>query len=129
MNEDAELNEIPARISHDERGLLAAIEFAAVPFEVQRVFWITDVTPGSSRAGHAHRTCEQFLFCITGTVTATVIDANRNMYARTLTIGDTLHLPPLHWLELSNFSAGSVLGVLASQPYDRAEYIEDISQL
>lgn len=129
MNNNARLNEIPARVNNDRRGLLAAIEFSAVPFDVQRVFWITDVTPGSTRAGHAHRTCEQFLFCITGTITATVTDSDKNTYTRTLNIGDTLHLPPLHWLVLSNFSEGSVLGVLASQPYDRDEYIEDISQL
>ena len=129
MNDSARSNETPARVNRDERGLLAAIEFSQVPFSVQRIFWITDVTPGSDRAGHAHRTCEQFLFCARGSVTATVTGVDRSNYSRTLTLGETLHLPPLHWLVLSSFSEGAVLGVLASQPYDRSEYIEDLSQL
>ena len=129
MNDSAKRQEIPARVNRDDRGLLAAIEFGQVPFTVQRVFWITDVTPGSDRAGHAHRTCEQFLFCARGSVTATVTGADRSTYTRTLALGETLHLPPLHWLVLSDFSEGAVLGVLASQPYDRSEYIEDLSQL
>lgn len=129
MNHDAKLNETPALVNRDDRGVLAAIEFTSVPFSVKRIFWITDVTPGSSRAGHAHRTCEQFLFCVNGSITATVTDRHGDTYSRTLTIGDTLHLPPFHWLELSHFSEGSVLGVLASQHYDRSEYIEDLSQL
>lgn len=123
------MGEEAARVNRDERGFLAAIEFNAVPFEVKRIFWITEVTPGSRRAGHAHRTCEQFLFCVRGSITATVTDAGRRTYSRTLTTGETLYLPPLNWLELSNFSEGSVLGVLASQHYDRSEYIEDLSQL
>lgn len=129
MNADARLGENAARVNRDERGVLAAIEFNAVPFEVKRIFWITEVTPGSSRAGHAHRTCEQFLFCVRGSITATVTDSARNTYSRTLATGETLYLPPLNWLELSDFSQGSVLGVLASQHYDRSEYIEDLSQL
>lgn len=129
MNESARNNEVPARVNRDERGLLAAIEFSQVPFAVRRIFWITDVTPGSDRAGHAHRTCEQFLFCARGSVTATVTGADHSTYSRTLGLGETLHLPPLNWLVLSNFSEGAVLGVLASEPYDRSEYIEDPSQL
>ena len=129
MNESARRNEAPARVNRDERGLLAAIEFSQVPFTVRRIFWITDVTPGSDRAGHAHRTCEQFLFCARGSVTAVVTGADGTTYSRTLALGETLHLPPLHWLVLSDFSEGAVLGVLASQPYDRSEYIEDMSQL
>jgi hypothetical protein len=46
-----------------------------------------------------------------------------------MSAGTTLHLPPLHWLELSAFSENAVLGVLASQPYDRNEYITDYEEL
>jgi hypothetical protein len=38
-------------------------------------------------------------------------------------------LPPLHWLELMNFSRDAVLGVLASEPYDKDEYINSLEEL
>jgi hypothetical protein len=46
-----------------------------------------------------------------------------------MSIGTTLHLPPLHWLALSNFSQDAVLGVLASEPYDKNEYINGREEL
>jgi hypothetical protein len=46
-----------------------------------------------------------------------------------MSVGLTLHLPPLHWLELSNFSQDAVLGVLASEPYDKNEYINSLEEL
>ena len=67
--------------------------------------------------------------CSSDLVTAVVTGADGTTYSRTLALGETLHLPPLHWLVLSDFNEGAVLGVLASQPYDRSEYIEDLSQL
>ena len=40
-----------------------------------------------------------------------------------MSVGTTLYLPPLHWVELSHFSQDVVLCVLASEPYDKNEYI------
>lgn len=128
-NESARLGETSAKLNSDDRGILAAIEFRDVPFVVQRVFWITDVTQGRERAGHAHRTCEQFLFCIRGSMSARVTNALGETYERVLDIGETLYLPPNNWLVLSGFSPNSALGVLASLPYDRSEYIEEFEGL
>ena len=36
-----------------------------------------------------------------------------------------LYLPPMIWRELDNFSSGSVCLVLASLPYDEADYFRD----
>src|SRR5207302_1124362 len=36
-----------------------------------------------------------------------------------------LHIGPMTWRELENFSSGSVCMVLASTPYDEADYIRD----
>ena len=46
-----------------------------------------------------------------------------------LDTGDWLNIPPRHWLQLNNFTTGTVLGVLASLPYDRAEYIDNPEDL
>jgi UDP-2-acetamido-3-amino-2,3-dideoxy-glucuronate N-acetyltransferase len=129
MNTDASRSEVPARIMRDDRGVLGAMEFFDVPFVPRRFFWLTAIEQGQTRAGHAHRTCEQFLIALEGSVVAKVWSVDQVTESRTLHLGDTLYLPPYHWLELSNFSPGAVLGVLASAPYDPTEYITDEQEL
>jgi hypothetical protein len=69
------------------------------------------------------------LICQRGTLDATITRGNGEISDHAMSIGTTLHLPPLHWLELSNFSHDAVLGVLASEPYDKNEYINSREEL
>ena len=109
----------------ETRGLLGVTEFSQLPFVPKRMFWITGVPSGASRAGHAHRTCIQLLIGLSGSVVATVTSRNGQPPATTLGVGNSLLIPPHHWLVLSDFSPGSVLGVLASEPYSSHEYVTD----
>ena len=53
----------------DDRGIPTVAEAQRhIPFEIKRVFWITDVPTGATRAGHSHALCHQVLVTITGTV-------------------------------------------------------------
>jgi hypothetical protein len=112
----------------DARGLLGVLEFAQLPFLPQRFFWIGDVPSGTARAGHAHRSCTQLLFGLKGSITATMIDQQGIRKEAILRAGDSLLVPPVQWLSLTDFAAHSMLGVLASQPYDPAEYITDFAE-
>jgi hypothetical protein len=40
-----------------------------------------------------------------------------------------VHLEPLMWLDLIHFTTDGVLGVMASEPYDPGEYINDFEEL
>ena len=109
----------------ETRGLLGVTEFSQLPFVPKRMFWITGVPPGASRAGHAHRTCTQLLIGLSGSIVASVTPQNGSPAETTLSVGTSLLIPPHHWLVLSDFSPGAVLGVLASEPYSPHEYIAD----
>lgn len=109
----------------ETRGLLGVTEFSQLPFMPKRMFWITGVPSGASRAGHAHRTCIQLLIGLSGSVVATVTSRNGRPIDTTLGVGGSLLIPPRHWLVLSDFSPSSVLGVLASEPYSSHEYVTD----
>jgi hypothetical protein len=37
-----------------------------------------------------------------------------------------LHIPPMMWREIENFSSGAVCVVLASLPYDEADYYREM---
>lgn len=117
----------------DPRGNLTFIEeFKHIPFSIKRVFYLYDVPGGESRAGHALKTCHQFIIAASGSFDVILDDGlsnnryhlNRSYYG--------LYIPPLIWREIDNFSSGSVCLVLASEPYNEMDYLrnyEDFKQL
>jgi hypothetical protein len=118
---DCRLIELP-RVN-DPRGNLTFIESGRqVPFEIRRVFYLYDVPGGESRAGHALKTCHQFIIASSGSFDVIVDDGfdkqryplNRSYYG--------LYLPPLVWRDIENFSSNSVCSVLASEFYDPSDY-------
>src|SRR5215216_1796974 len=59
----------------DERGSLAVAELGgALPFSAARAFVVYDLPGAIARGGHAHRSCEQFLVAVAGSVVVTVDD-------------------------------------------------------
>lgn len=116
-------------IIHDADGKLGVTEFLGCPFTPRRFFWLTGVKSNSTRADHAHRSCHQLLICQQGELTARITRGDGEISLHEMKVGTTLHLPPLHWLELTNFSKDAVLGVLASEPYDKNEYITSTDEL
>jgi len=123
----ARLIEIPS--SDDHRGGLVFLEAGKhIPFLVRRVFLLHHVTSGAVRGQHAHRLCHQFLLMTAGQVTVEIDDGRgrrRELLDRP-TIG--LHVPPMIWIDLIDFSADAALGVLASEPFDEGDYIRDYDQ-
>ena len=108
----------------DSRGNLGVFEFQGLPFTPVRFFWIFGTPDGQGRAGHGHKVCSQFIFSQQGNIEISVTKPEGVSLVKTLGPGESFFLPPMHWLDLVAFSSGSVLGVLASHPYDRNEYIE-----
>ena len=63
----------------DPRGNLTFIEGSKhIPFEMRRVFYLYDVPGGSERAGHALKTCEQFLIAMSGSFDVVLYDGKDN---------------------------------------------------
>ena len=62
----------------DPRGNLTFLEGGThVPFSIARVFYLYDVPGGSERAGHALRSCEQFLIAMSGSSLLVTVNALR----------------------------------------------------
>jgi len=118
-----------ADINSDERGSLGVIEFSRLPFTPQRFFWIFGTPENTPRAGHGHTICEQFLLVQAGTVKIRVTNSENEVQEFILKPGDSYHLTTYNWLELLEFSIDAVLGVFASIPYDRSEYIDSLEDL
>lgn len=111
---------------NDPRGNLTFIEGGKhVPFPIKRVFYLYDVPGGADRGGHALKNCHQFLIAMSGSFDVILDDGrekkrihlNRSYYG--------LHLPPMVWREMDNFSSGAVCLALASECYSESDYYRD----
>jgi hypothetical protein len=96
-----------------------------LPFEIARVFYLYDIPGGADRGGHAHYRCEQLLVCVMGSFRVVIEDG---VYQRVVELNRAnygLYVPPMIWGAQVEFSAGAICVVLASLPYDEADYIRD----
>lgn len=108
----------------DARGTLVATETGpTLPFAIERLFYIIGAT--APRGFHAHREQHQLLVCAAGSCRVLVDDGRRRDEYLLDRPECGLHLPPMRWVELDNFSSDCVLLVLASAAFAEEDYIRD----
>ena len=112
----------------DVRGQLCFAERRQLPFQVERVFWITHVPEGQTRGGHAHKVCAEVVFPVEGSFDMYVYDekGERTYHMNQSNVG--IYIGPNVWCELRNFKPGTVCVVLASHPYIVEGYINDYQE-
>lgn len=111
----------------DERGNLVVIEGDGmdIPFDIKRVFYIYGSDDTVVRGQHANRETEFLLVNVGGTSKVRVDNGRESEIIELNTPGMGLYLPPMLWKDMYDFSADSILLVLASRHYDGSEYIRD----
>jgi len=110
----------------DARGnLVFAQEGDHIPFPVRRIFTLYGIPEGMARGGHAHRAQHQLLMLMAGACTVAIDDGKNISRVHLDRPNLLLHVPPMLWLDLTDFSFGAVCEVLASGLYDEADYIRD----
>lgn len=111
----------------DDRGRLVVIEaMEDVPFDIKRIFYIYGSDVDVIRGQHANRNTEFVLINVSGTSKVKTRDGKGNEVIFSLNRPHTgVYLPNMVWKDMYDFSADSVLLVLASEHYDEKEYIRD----
>jgi hypothetical protein len=110
----------------DPRGNLSFVEGSRhIPFDIARVYWLYDVPGGAERGGHAHRDLQQVIIAMSGSFDVVLDDGTITQRFHLNRSYAGLYVPSMVWREIDNFSSGSVCMVLASKPYDAADYIHD----
>lgn len=99
-----------------------------LPFVPTRLFQVFDVPTSELRGDHAHRRCHQFVMALSGSVSVVLEDAHGRFRVELETADLGLHIQPLTWAIQFGFSPEARVLVLASEPYDRAEYIDDYGE-
>lgn len=119
-----QLHRLPA--VRDLRGSLIAGELQGrLPFTARRFFLVFDVPGAEVRGEHAHYECHQFLICVHGQLHVIADDGE---HREEFVLDDNrtgLYLPPMVWGIQYRYSPDCSLLVLASHPYDAADYIRD----
>ena len=113
----------------DERGKLVVIEGGqALPFEIQRVFYIYDSDATVVRGQHANRESEFVLINVGGTSKVKVDNGFETDVIELNKPRMGLYIPTMMWKDMYDFSEDSILLVLASTHYDSKEYIRDYDE-
>jgi dTDP-4-dehydrorhamnose 3,5-epimerase-like enzyme len=105
----------------DQRGNLTVIE-KIIPFDIKRIFYIYGVDD-SVRGGHRHHKTIQAAVCLRGTCTIGINDGNFTDEFILDKPNKCLILEPKDWHEMYHFSTDSILMVLASEHFNKEDYI------
>lgn len=122
--DDCRTIELPT-VADPQGDLVFAEGETHIPFPISRVFYVYDVPAEAARGGHAHRTLEQAVFCLSGRMEIVVDDGARR---RSFVLDDPrrgVYLPPMVWHDIGGFSPGTVYLALASAEFDEGDYIRD----
>lgn len=110
----------------DPRGDLTFVEGQHhVPFDIARVYYLYNVPVNAERGGHAHKELEQVVFALSGSFRMKVDDGQTKQEFWLRDPRKGLHISQLVWREMDCFSQGAVCMVLASMPYDEADYYRE----
>lgn len=97
-----------------------------VPFDIKRIYYITNVPQNTARGFHAHRKLHQVLICVSGSVKIKVKNPKEEAEFILDNSSVGLYIGPYVWREMYDFSEDAVLLVLASDYYNENDYIRNI---
>lgn len=119
---------IPYSLRKMENGDLGVVEFAELPFEPKRIYWLTGVDDYKSRGHHAHKKLRQYFVVVKGSVDVFLTDGFEEFSTTLHADGNAILLASGLWREIRNFSDDAVLLVVCDQPYSEDDYIRDFNQ-
>lgn len=113
----------------DERGKLVVVEGGvSIPFDIARVFYIYGSDKTVVRGQHANKESEFVLINVAGKSKVKITDATEELVVELNRPMMGVYIPKMIWKDMYDFSADSVLLVLASTHYDGKEYIRDYEE-
>ncbi len=110
----------------DHRGTLVVAETGKnIPFEIKRLYYISNVKSDIPRGFHAHKDLKQAAFCIQGQCQMLMDDGKQKEKVLLSQPDKGLIIPPMVWHEMHDFSEDCILLVLASDHYNESDYIRN----
>jgi hypothetical protein len=125
--DDCELLDLPM-IGMPEGNITAIEGGQTVPFEIARAFYLYDVVAGAERGGHAHREQHQVIACVMGGCAVALFDGTDRRRVTLDRAYRALHVLPMLWGEVVDFTSGAVCVVFTSHRFTEADYVRDYDE-
>ncbi len=125
--DDCQIHQLPY-IKNRQGNLTPINSNVDVPFYIKRVYYLYDVPGGTYRGGHAHKQLQQVLVSIMGAFDVILGDGKSKRTVHLDRAYNGLYIPRMIWRELDNFSSGAICLVIASLPYDEADYYRNYDE-
>lgn len=117
---------IDVRGAVDERGRINFLEAGKdLPFQPQRLFWLHHTAPGQWRGRLGHRESQIVFVAMHGGCRVHLDDGRTKEAVSLDDPARALFVGAWVWHELTGFSAGAAILVIASALYEDAEYLRD----
>ncbi len=110
----------------DESGTLGVVEdIGGEPISFERFYFFASLQPGARRGGHAHKKLRQVFVVFRGSVKIDIKSSTESYSFHLISNDQALVLPAGYWRDLYDFSPDALVGVIASDKFDEADYIRD----
>lgn len=96
-----------------------------IPFNIKRIYYITQANPKLPRGYHAHKKTKQVIFCIQGKVNLILDNGKRK---RKILLDQShvgVFIDKMIWHVMEEFEKNTILLVLASRIFNPSDYIRD----
>lgn len=120
------LNTALTKIVNHE-GTLCVTEFKELPFEVKRMFFVKNVPVNVERGNHAHKKNKQLLICVAGNIKVITYDGFTR-HENIMEANDCVYIKEMIWDSQIFLNKEALLLVLASEPYNKEDYITDFTE-
>jgi hypothetical protein len=129
MYEYGEWDFVDIRKNEDHRGTLIYTETPEdVPFDIRRVYLLTNSQDKRERGNHAHRNLKQFMFAVGGPYRIYLNNGEVNKTFTLYPADKAVFIRGLVWRALIPESENSTLVVLASEKFSEDDYIRDYKE-
>lgn len=98
-----------------------------IPFEIKRIFYLHNCNEFSSRGGHAHINCKQYIISINSNLLIKLSDGENTISYNLENKKNGLYIPPGIWNDIYEFNKESVCIVFASENYEESDYIRNFN--
>lgn len=111
---------------NDPRGNLSFFQNQdQIPFDIKRTYWIYDVPGGELRGGHAFRTQQEFIICLSGSLDVVLHDGLKEFRYSLKRSYYGLFVPPMIWRSMDNFSTNALALIVSDSIFSEGDYIRD----
>ncbi len=94
------------------------------PFKIERIYYLNNLKKNSFRSSHAHKKLKQICICLRGKFEIN-LESRKGKIKKILKKNKMIFIDILTWRSIKSLEKHSIMLVLASEKYDKNDYIRN----